>query len=115
MVGTTLPVSDWTEPDRATSFPVYITYTQLCSCTNFKLSWKEWKMEIIKEYFDKGYSYKVILDMLSAQYDINIGTLKARFKESGLRRRATAPNKRSQKGHQQNYVADIKTETWTSL
>ncbi len=47
------------------------------------------EMEIIKEYFDNGYTSNVILDMLSTHYDINmtLGTLKAQLKEFGLRRR----------------------------
>ncbi len=41
------------------------------------------KMEIIKEYFDEGYTYNVTPNMLSTHYDTNmsLGTLKAWLKE----------------------------------
>ncbi|XP_034082049.1 uncharacterized protein LOC117552581 [Gymnodraco acuticeps] len=49
----------------------------------------EEEMEILREYFNEGYTYDVILDMLSTHHDINMSlrNLKARLKELGLRRR----------------------------
>ena len=50
----------------------------------------EKELELIREYFNKGHTYDVIRDMLSTHYDIKMsrGTLKARLKDLGLRRRA---------------------------
>lgn len=47
------------------------------------------EMALIDEYFERGHTYNVILDMLSTHHDINmsLGTLKAWLKELGLRRR----------------------------
>lgn len=45
---------------------------------------------VIQEYFDSGYTYEVILDMLRTNHDISVSmsTLKTHFKEAGLCRKS---------------------------
>jgi len=49
----------------------------------------EKELELIREFFNKGHTYDVIHDMLSTHHDIKMsrGTLKARLKDLGHRRR----------------------------
>ncbi|XP_034562257.1 uncharacterized protein LOC117828944 [Notolabrus celidotus] len=49
----------------------------------------EEELDLIEQYFNKGHTYSVILEMLSSHHEIHIsiGTLKSRLKDLGLQRR----------------------------
>ncbi len=86
--GTAQLVCDWTEPKSPVTVQchfLFLLFTSLSSVLALILKFERMEEEIIirREYFNKGRSYDVILDMLSTYHDIKMsrGTLKTRLKE----------------------------------